>query len=269
MTPGGIPHVACFTEIALLLKHSFTSLNFDCDITVNNLSNSRINVILGGNLIKHHTLSPSFTYIYFQLEQLSDDEGWYSKEMVNLLSNAYDVWDYSQTNIHFLKKRGIKAKLLPLGYHPALEIITPQLKKDIDILFYGSINQRRLDIIKELKKDSGIKCSAVFGVYGPQLYNLIARSKIILNVHFYSKMIFEAVRISFLLNNHCFVISEDSTDYPYQKIELPLVPYDTIIDTCYYYLKKPDEIVLNGNLYFNQFRQFFPMDKLLDQVIHC
>ena len=267
ITPEGYLHSACFIEVALLLKHSFESLNFDCDITVNKPGINKINVILGGNNLSSQIFSSDFPYIYFQLEQLSDDEGWYSEKMLDLLSNAYDVWDYSKANIEFLKKRGIKAKLLPLGYHPALEIIPPHHKKDIDIFFYGSLNQRRLDIIKELKKNPDLKCQAVYGVYGAQLYNLIARSKLILNIHFYNKSIFEAVRISFLLNNQCFVISETSPVYPYQNVELPLITYDKIIDTCYSCLKQPDEIIYHENLYYQQFKQFYPMEKLLAQVI--
>ena len=267
ITPEGYLHSACFIETALLLKHSFESLNFDCDITINNPSIEKINVILGGNNLTTQIFSSEFPYIYFQLEQLSDDEGWYSEKMLNLLSNAYDVWDYSKANIEFLKTRGINAKLLPLGYHSALEIIPLQHKKDIDILFYGSINQRRLDIINELSKNPDFECQAVYGVYGAQLYNLIARSKLILNIHFYNKSIFEAVRVSFLLNNQCFIISENSPVYPYQNVELPMITYDKIIDTCYYYLKQPDEIIHNGNLYYKQFKQFYPMEKLLAQVI--
>jgi hypothetical protein len=267
ITPEGYLHSACFIEVALLLKHSFGSLDFDCDITINNPATDKINVILGGHLLTPQFFSYEFPYIYFQLEQLSDHEGWYSEQMLNLLSNANDVWDYSKTNIEFLKTKGINAKLLPLGYHPALEIIPLHQQKNIDILFYGSLNQRRLDIINEINKNPDFKCQSVFGVYGAQLYNLIARSRLILNIHFYNKSIFEAVRISFLLNNQCFVISETSPAYPYENVELPLITYDKIIDTCYLYLKQPEEIIYNGNLYYKQFKQFYPMEKLLAQVI--
>ena len=41
---------------------------------------------------------------------------------------------------------------------------------------------------------------------------LIARSKLVLNVHFYQAQILEMVRISYLLANRCAVLSEPSAD---------------------------------------------------------
>ena len=53
----------------------------------------------------------------------------------------------------------------------------------------------------------------VYGVYGAERDALIARSKIVLNVHFYGAKVLEVVRLSHLLSNGAFVISEDGGEH--------------------------------------------------------
>jgi hypothetical protein len=65
---------------------------------------------------------------------------------------------------------------------------------------------------------------------------LIARSKIILNLHQFDTTQLEQVRISYLLNNRCFVISESAEDNPYQDGVI-FSDYDKIVDCCLSYLR--------------------------------
>lgn len=262
----GNPHAACFTEVALLLKNTFLSMGKNCDVKINELHNDRINIILGANLLNPETFSTPSRYIIYQLEQLSEDEGWYSDSKLDIFHRAYTVWDYSPQNIAFLKKHNVNAQYLPIGYHPTLEQIKSDESRDIDIMFFGSRNERRNKILQSLH-DKGLNVKALFGIYGKERDALIARSKIILNIHFYSVNIFEAVRVSYLLNNRCFVLSEDSPVYPYDGIDLCQAPYEKIIDTCCYYLEHPDEMEERRNLVYNQFKELYPMEKLLKEVL--
>ena len=54
----------------------------------------------------------------------------------------------------------------------------------------------------------GINVKALFGVYGRERDKLIARSKIVLNMHHYSSQIFEIVRVFYLLTNRKAVVAE-------------------------------------------------------------
>lgn len=267
IVPKNYPHAAGFTEVALLLKHTLFSLGKECDIKINDISNDRINIILGANLLSADTFfDSSGQYIIYQLEQLSDDEGWYSESNLNIYNNANAVWDYSPRNITFLKQHDVNAQYLPIGYHPILEQIKCKDDRDIDILFFGSRNERRNKTLRELH-DKGLNTKALFGFYGRDRDAFVARSKIVLNIHFYSTNIFEAVRVSYLVNNRCFVISEESNDYSYKGVELCFAPYDDIIDTCNYYLKNPEEIEAKRGIVYNQFKELYPMEKLLKEVL--
>lgn len=261
------PHSACFVELALLLKHSFTSLGLGCDIALNSLDAGKTNIILGSNLLSNPDALSTHSYIVYQLEQLSNSEGWFSPAMRNILRNAREVWDYSTHNIAFLNSCGIDAKYLPIGYHSSLEVIPRSENKDIDIFFYGSVNERRRNLLNRIAENKSIHSRIVFGVYGPERDKLIAQSKIVLNIHFYEARRFEEVRVSYLLNNGCFVISEDSPDYPYAGVELEQIAYDSIIDRCNYYLSRPAEMEQRRAVIYKQFKTLYPMEQLLEKVL--
>jgi len=237
--PPNYIHSYAFYEIGLLLQNSFKSLNMECGFHLNQLYRENTNILLGYNLLEYHKDLKKFRYIVYQLEQLSHRVGWFNENLENILRGAFCVWDYSKENISFLKDRGIRnVKYLPIGYHENLELIEHSQEKDIDILFYGSINNRRANILNRLKQRA--KTEVLFGVYGRERDSYIARSKIVLNMHYYPMQVMEQVRISYLLNNKCFVISEYSSHNPYGE-GIVTAKYDELIDVCEYYLTKPDE----------------------------
>jgi hypothetical protein len=262
----GNPHAACFTEIALLLRHSLLSMNIDCDIAMNDLERTRMNIILGGNQGIPPGLVSRGRYILYQLEQLSEAEGWWSEGKVRQFENADAVWDYSLQNIAFLAARGISACHVPPGYHPALEQIRRKPDPSLDILFFGSRNQRRNEIVQQLY-ESGLRVQALFGVYGKDRDAYIADAKILLNVHFYSAAIFESIRVSYLLNNRCYVISEESNDCPYQGVSVPQVPYGSIVETCIAASKDPENLDQHREKMFLEFSHLYPMQSILSHVL--
>lgn len=164
-----------------------------------------------------------------QLEQLSDREGWFTDERLAILKDADAVWDYSETNIRFLAGHGVEAVHLPIGYHPALDRIPRADEEPIDVIFYGSINERRKKVLDELAARCHLR--HLFGVYGDERDRLIARSKLVLNLHFYELQLFESVRVSYLLNNRRLVVSEASPDCPYRGFPI-MVAYDDLVETC-------------------------------------
>ena len=80
-------------------------------------------------------------------------------------------------------------------------------KKNIDVLFYGLLNERRKLIINNLLKKN-IKVKHLFGVYGEDRDEWIAKSKLVLNLHMYESKIFEIIRVFYLLTNGIPVVSE-------------------------------------------------------------
>jgi len=87
----------------------------------------------------------------------------------------------------------------------------------------------------------GVHVEWRFGVYGAERDRLFARSRIVLNVHFYEAKIFEAVRVSYLLANRRFVISERGDGDADFAGGVALTSYDGLVDTCIAYLARPEQ----------------------------
>ncbi|MDR1997302.1 MAG: hypothetical protein LBQ83_03160 [Candidatus Margulisbacteria bacterium] len=258
-----------FKEIILLFLHSFHSLGQNCSFTVDpQLDKKRINIILGAAFIFPAAKFQGFQYIPYQLEQLSAAEGWYSKypEYKNILQNARAVWDYSAANIDFLRGEGIPAGYLPIGYHEKLELIPRADQQDIDILFYGSLNERRRKILIQLM-DRGLKVEVLPNIYGTPRDKYIARAKIVLNIHYYETKIFESARISYLLNNKILVITENSVDNPYPAVELISVPYEQLVEECVRRLADWNSSLQIAASNYQQFKENYPMTGFLAKVL--
>jgi hypothetical protein len=145
------------------------------------------------------------------------------------------VWDYSEANIAFLRERGVaRPGLLRLGFQKELARIEPAAEQDIDVLFYGSMGSRRAQVIEALRA-RGLRVTAVFGVYGEQRDALIARSRVVLNLHHYAAKILEVVRVFYLMTNAKAVVCEygpDTVADPIYLDGLRAVPYEKLVDAC-------------------------------------
>src|SRR5262249_47367409 len=75
------------------------------------------------------------------------------------------------------------------------------------ILFYGSSSEYRFRLLNELC-EQGLRVVFACGLYGASRDNLIARSKIVLNLNKYAESIFEIARVSYLLANRKAVVSD-------------------------------------------------------------
>jgi len=82
---------------------------------------------------------------------------------------------------------------VPIGYVPELTRIAPAAE-DIDVLFYGASYERRYAVLRDLH-DRGLRVKWLSGVYGASRDAWIARSKIVLNIHYWDAKIFEKVRL--------------------------------------------------------------------------
>jgi hypothetical protein len=258
--PPGYIHTLALWEIGKLLLHSFRSLGIDCRFQINAFEPEAVNVVLGYQVLSDLGLVRSCDCIIYQLEQLSDREGWFQPHHLDLFRRVGAVWDYSPENINFLQAKGIdNVRLLPIGFHEALRTIRKSACPDIDVLFYGSLNPRRQAVLDDLARTNTVQ--RLFGVYGEERDRFVARSKVVLNVHFYDAQIMEQPRISYLLNNRCFVVSEESKINPFGD-GLVIAPYGQLAETCRAWLKNPgdrDQVAQAG---FERFRGQPMMDSL-------
>jgi SAM-dependent methyltransferase len=232
--PQGYLHTEAFRELAETLQAGFETLGHTSRIQENSFDPGWTNLILGAHLLAPEQMQmiPQGSIIY-NLEQLG---GAQLKPAYYELGARLQIWDYDLRNLEQWKRLNCAYAPVhaPIGYVPELTRIPPAPCQDIDVLFYGSLNPRRNQVLNALK-DAGVKVHAVFGVYGKDRDNLIARARIVLNIHFYESKVFEIVRVSYLLANSKAVVTECSSGTETESGLFDAVlslPYDQLVEGC-------------------------------------
>ena len=147
----------------------------------------------------------------------------------------FRVWDYSAANAEYLRSRGCAAQHVPLGYADTWSRIAPAPVEDIDVLFYGDVSERRARVLDALR-ETGLEVVVASDVYGAERDALIARAKMILNIHNHDGIkALETPRIFYLLANRKAVVTEAK---PGVQIDddlcraMVLAPYERLADAC-------------------------------------
>ncbi len=208
--PDGYVHMRAFDEIAEVVSAALEDLGRGGTRLTNQIHPSATNLILGSHILADQSLIrlPAGTIIY-NFEQIDPTSALPPTRLE--LFHEFQVWDYSARNVELWQRAGIGAAHVPLGHHPVLERLSTHATRDIDVLFYGSMNERRHRVIEGLI-DAGLRVEALFGAYGAERDRVIARTAAVINIHFYEARILETARLSFLFTNRVPVISEWSPD---------------------------------------------------------
>jgi hypothetical protein len=261
VSPEGYLHSRTFDEVALSLKDAFAALGHDVPIVTDATDVSGTAVVLGGHFLAR--LPHPNDLIVFNLEQLAGNSDKIVPGYLDVLKR-YPVWDYSTRNIAALAEIGVRAALCGVGYMPSLTRIPEAAAKDIDVLFVGSFNERRRAILQEIAA-KGANTYAAFQSYGEERDALIARAKIVLNMHFYPAKLFEIVRVSYLLANRVCVLSETGHD---DELEAPFrggvafASYGGIVQACFKLLQDDDARARIAEKGFEQMRALSQVDML-------
>jgi SAM-dependent methyltransferase len=270
--PDRFLHTEAFREVAETLQFGLRSIGHWAEIRENAFDESATNIVLGAHLLSAQQVwaLPANSVLY-NLEQLGGPN---LPDQFYEAARRHQVWDYSPINVAKWKAMDCSRSpiLVPLGYVPELTRIIPCSAQDIDVLFYGSLNERRSIVIQGLR-DAGAKVHTSFGVYGTERDELIARSKIVLNVHFYEAKIFEIVRVSYLLANSKVVVTEcssDAHDLSGVSDAVASCPYDALVETCLSLLQDEPErrqLESNGFRWFSQQEESDILSTVLGQCV--
>lgn len=157
-------------------------------------------------------MPPANKTIIFQMEQVRASS-WATNEYLGRLSNSLAVIDYSSDNIAALHERSLPSKQLyyvpirPLQLQPEKN----EMERDIDVLFYGSIAaERRGRYLNALSEKFNIRVES--NLFGDDLQNLLKRTKVVANIHYYEGALLETTRLSEALSFGARVVSEESVD---------------------------------------------------------
>lgn len=233
--PPGYIHSSAFREIAESIYFAAQRLGYTVRLTENSCISDAVNILFGIHLLDPKVVDslPKNSIIY-NLEQIDANNEWLQNSFRFI--SRFTTWDYSQRNIERSQQLGLNAKILwvPIGFVPELARIPAVPTQDIDVLFYGSINPRRQFILDALKQ-AGINVVAAFNSYGKSRDELIARAKLVINIHYYQTNIFELVRVSYLLANSKAVVAEVNEDTeidPELRPGIATTTYDNLVNTC-------------------------------------
>lgn len=178
------------------------------------------------------------TYFIYQTEQLNTKERaekFHKNIYMNkVLQNACAVFDYSQKNMELYTPYYVNPPLY-LPFLPCKCKIDEVYDKTIDILFYGSINQRRyiiIEVLRQLLPDLRIEVDEQ--LFGIDLTKKITQSKIIVNIHNYEHSTLETARLMEALMYNTHIISEKTNEpellnkFPSVHFIDELIGYDVI-----------------------------------------
>lgn len=184
-------------------------------------------------------------YLAFQMEQSVSSE-WFTEAYFQRLHQAAHVFDYSINNIAYLQEHQLpfkKLHYLPVGILPSLSETHSQ-EFEYDIAFYGNPScERRQLFLKKLSEKFSVK--VISEVFGDELYDLLKKSKIVVNIHYYENALLETTRIYECLSLNKLVISEKGRDQ-YEHTELngivdfvEISDIDAMIQRIEYWLNHP------------------------------
>jgi hypothetical protein len=236
IAPPGYEHHRAFDEIVETLQHAIANLGHPVSVHWNSLPATGLNIVIGAHLLDAapaDALGPG-TVVY-NFEQVERQTGWTRPETLRALRRA-TVWDYSARNLELIAAMTGNRRLVhvPVGYVPALTRIAAADPQDIDVLFYGSTNDRRARALERVHA-RGLRLHRAFGVYGAARDALIARAKVVLNLHFHRARVLEIVRVSYLLANRKAVVCECDarTEMPADlRGGMRLAAYEDLPEAC-------------------------------------
>ncbi|NJD25000.1 MAG: hypothetical protein FIB06_06305 [Betaproteobacteria bacterium] len=198
-----------YREVIDSVQWGLRELGHAAEYGLNTLSSAATNIVFGAQMLPNDVLNslPAETIVY-NFEQMSGIGVADVRPCVQTMASRFVIWDYSEANVEKWHELGaVNVVLVPVGYAPILNRLPDPVDQDIDVLLYGSPGQDRLYAFYHLA-EAGLTTVLVCGLYGQARDDLIARSKLILNVNLYShSKIFEIVRVSYLLANQKAVIA--------------------------------------------------------------
>ncbi len=153
-------------------------------------------------------------YIAFQMEQTINPR-WLTDSYIEILHNAYAVFDYSMVNIEYFSADPV---LAPKLYYIPIDICAEKIakveenEKEYDVLFYGDpYIDRRREILDKIGEKFNLKILS--DTFGEDLYTEMRRAKIIVNAHYYENALLETTRLyEALSKSDCLIVSEKSND---------------------------------------------------------
>lgn len=205
MQPPGYIHALALLEAAEYVTEKSILAGYQARLSKNRLLPSGLNIVFGAHIRPQESAAYPPNTVIFNTEQIPEKSVWISSQYKNCLDRHF-VWDYSPFNLAALGHD--RAQQVNFYHVEKLRRIVVDQRPEYDLIFYGSMNDRRKKIIEKLRS-RGLKILTVFGLYGPERDALLGKARAVLNLHFYESQIFQQIRAFYALSNGIPVISEN------------------------------------------------------------
>jgi hypothetical protein len=241
------PRPFVFTEAARALRDSIEAAGYASRHSVNEADLHALNIVLGAVSKMREILrefDPAKTVV-FNFEQLESNSILLDDEYLDWL-RGWHVADYHSRNVAFLKQRnGHDQRVfeLPLVPSPPAGIVEEAQARTVDVLFYGTLNERRSELIGRLEA-AGLSVEVVAGAYAEELAPAMQRARLVLHAHFYDTGLFPVVRFLQPIAAGVPIVCENSvlsqlSDWSQSGIVF--AEYESIVPACLRLLGSPAE----------------------------
>ena len=169
---------------------------------------------------------PPNKYIIYQIEQLNQNKHYYNKlnkEILHLMLTSYAIYDYSIINLDYYPAfmRSIVKVYIP--YVPYdFEILKNSLRENNtnntnntkNILFIGTLNERRTKILNNLKnhiisQNLDYNLLIFQKLFNNELKEVLKSCLYVLNLHYYDNAILEVFRFEDVIPYNVKILSEE------------------------------------------------------------
>ncbi len=226
---------SCFIEIAKTVKNRLYDNGHICYISTDMNDKSNYYICIGAHDIFWDI--SGYNYEVYQFEQI-DSPHFKNEAYITILKNAKKVYDFSHIGAMFLTKLLDRTDILQKNYISEVKWRKDATKK-YDVSFIGSLNNRRNAIMDNISICKWNNLSK------KEFDGIVAKSKILINIHYYQNAALEVARIEELLSLNSFIISERSADNALDSMYEGLVvftDYTQLSTSIENYLSNPRKI---------------------------
>jgi hypothetical protein len=208
--PENYVHSLGFLDTSDYLQFWLQKQGFRVTLGKNRLRHGAVNVVFGAHLGFHREwLEPKYCAFFFNLEQIGQG-GAHISEAYEALLKSGPIIDYHPANVVAYRSDIKSVPIIPFLNAPYLNPDTTEIRlkdRNIDLLFFGSINAERKAFIKRIEK-TGLDV-AVFDkpTYYHERDEYVRHAKAVINTSFYESARFEQVRAFNVLSQGTAFIS--------------------------------------------------------------
>jgi hypothetical protein len=206
--PENYVNYAPFIGVAKSMYFALRRLGHDVRLAGNEFLRDATNVIFGAHHLAGDLAAglPSDTIIY-NTEQLRADGA--LVEALRPFVSRFATWEPDMGNVEAWRALGLGSRIryMQPGYLPESSTVDPATPTDIDVLFFGKVNPRRMVILDTIMR-AGISLHVADAVYLSERDALVARARILLNVHATDDSALEMARVAYALANRRALVTE-------------------------------------------------------------